>query len=127
MHISCMVCKDNLCIAPQRGGLHNLGMKVFSERLKRLLADRDVPHAELARRLGDMRPERVNHWLNGRMSEPSYTILLEICEILETHPNYLLGASDRVEPTYHDAVSKIRTLEAEVRELKRLVAAPRKI
>lgn len=99
-------------------------MEEFSLRLRRLLDAKGIAHAELARRL-NVGTSRLNHWLNGRQSEPDYPLLLQICEILETHPNYLLGVSDRVDPAYHDEVSRIRLLEQEVRDLKRTLSRPR--
>jgi transcriptional regulator with XRE-family HTH domain len=95
----------------------------FSLRLRQTLEAKGMAHAELARRLG-IGTSRINHWLNGRFTEPDYEMLLRICDILGTHPNYLLGVSDLLEPEHRDETNRIRALEQEIRELRR--ALPRK-
>lgn len=72
------------------------GLDIFRERLREQLqaaaeADPDLTQAEVARRAG-ISPRRLNNYLQTPR-EPSYEVLVELCKVLKTHPNYLLGCS----------------------------------
>ena len=97
----------------------------FGERLAQLIQLRKEQgayksEAELARQLG-VQERRLNHY-KGR-SEPDYEMLTRICEALQTHPNYLLGWTEEIEPRYLDSISKIGSLQAEVAALRKSMQA----
>lgn len=97
----------------------------FGERLAHLIQLRKEQgayrsEAELARRLG-VQERRLNHY-KGR-SEPDYHMLTRICEALQTHPNYLLGWTEEIEPRYLDSVSKLGALQAEIAALRKSLRA----
>ena len=97
-------------------------MLEFSKRLRLAIARRGISQAEFARRI-NAEPERVQHWVGKRGSEPDYELLLEVCRVLDTHPNYLLGLSSDPEPRALNEISRILNLETEIRALKRVVMA----
>jgi transcriptional regulator with XRE-family HTH domain len=99
---------------------HAMTMNVFAKRLRSRIKERDLTYAEFARRVG-INPERLNHWIGPRQSEPDFEMFLRICAELETHPNYLLGVSDRPEPQFSDEMSRLRALEDEVRALRQVL------
>lgn len=100
-------------------------MRNFHERLTHLLELRIRQGAlksqsDLARLLG-IGQRRLLHYKNR--SEPDYELLSRLCEALQTHPNYLLGWSNEIEPRYTASVSKLNGLEQEVADLRRTLRA----
>lgn len=100
-------------------------MSTFGERLARLIQLRKEQgvyksEAALARQLG-IEPRRLNHY--KERSEPDHEMLGRICEALKTHPNYLLGWSDSIEPRYQDHISKIDSLQDEITQLRKALRA----
>jgi transcriptional regulator with XRE-family HTH domain len=71
-------------------------MKLFIERVRARAAQLGLSQDEVARRAG-FRERTFNHYLT-RGSEPNFAGLLRICDVLVTHPNYLLGATDDPAP-----------------------------
>jgi transcriptional regulator with XRE-family HTH domain len=111
---------DALFMAAHNMLRQHISMDVFAKRLRSRIKERDLTYAEFARHVG-INPERLNHWIGPRQSEPDFEMLLRICAELETHPNYLLGVSDRPEPQFSDEMSRLRALEDEVRALRQVL------
>ena len=94
----------------------------FSKRLRLAIARRGILSGRV--RSSDQRRARARAALGGkRGSEPDYELLLEVCRVLDTHPNYLLGLSSDPEPRALNEISRILNLETEIRALKRVVMA----
>ena len=63
--------------------------EIFSSRLKTLMIERNVSQSELARKVNIRRGD-MSHYYHGHYI-PKAIILLKICKVLDTTPNYLLG------------------------------------
>lgn len=73
-------------IVPMKRG--DIGMA-----LRRRLKVLDIPQAEAARRLG-WSSERFNKYVLDK-SQPEYSVLLKICDVLSTTPNELFGCTEK--------------------------------
>lgn len=57
-----------------------------------LMKIKNISQTELAKRIGVVQ-SAVSLWINNKR-EPDYKTLLEICKILDTTPNEILGWED---------------------------------
>lgn len=66
-------------------------MEIFQKRLKEALKQANLSQCETARRLG-VKQQSVWFWLNK--GYPDVPHLIQLCDMLNTTPNYLLGMVD---------------------------------
>ena len=64
----------------------------FSNELYNLMKSLGVTQTALAKKLGTTQ-QTVSRWLNG-INQPDFQTLFEICRILDTTPNEILGWED---------------------------------
>ena len=83
--------------------------KIFGGNLKKARQEKGLTTTECAKALGISQPAWNFYELGSR--EPKFDALVKICEILDTTPNKLLGASFDPEESYeppcsHDSVMR---------------------
>lgn len=64
----------------------------FSNELCNLMKSLNVTQTALAKQLGTTQ-QTVSRWLKG-INQPDFEMLFEICKILDTTPNEILGWED---------------------------------
>lgn len=64
----------------------------FPERLKEVREEKKMTQTELGRKIG-FKQAAVSGWELGTR-EPSYDVLLQLCYVLNTSADYLLGKID---------------------------------
>lgn len=67
-------------------------MKIFGERLKETRLDKHLTQKDLAKML-NVTGNTVHSWETDKQ-EPSMTMILKICEILDVSLEYLFGKTD---------------------------------
>lgn len=66
-------------------------MEIFHERLKKVIEEAHISQRQIALRMG-VKPQSVWEWVN--VGYPSVSHLIQLCDMLNTTPNYLLGVVD---------------------------------
>ena len=64
----------------------------FSNELCNLMKSLNVTQTALAKQLGTTQ-QTISRWLKG-INQPDFEMLFEICKILDTTPNEILGWED---------------------------------
>lgn len=92
-------------------------MEVLAKRLRQRARELGLSDAEVARRAG-LEPPSYGHYVTGNR-RPTYKILLRLCAVLTTSPNYLLGFNDDagLPPDMARLLTAFNGLDAEGREL----------
>ena len=72
-------------------------MKAFGERLKAARLAKKMTLVQCANALGITNPA-LSQWEQGKR-EPKYEMLIELCNLLGTTPNELLGFADAPRPS----------------------------
>lgn len=72
--------------------LHNVIMKIFCERIKKLRIEANLTQAEVSKAL-NMSRNAFTNYENG-IREPSLETLTKICKFFDVSADYLLGLED---------------------------------
>lgn len=67
-------------------------MHVFGSRLREARERRGISQALLAKEI-NVNEKRVSNWEIAK-HEPPLEVIDRLCDVLKTHPNYLMGHSD---------------------------------
>lgn len=97
---------------------------IMEERLRELIRQDARSEAQIARELG-LSERRFNHYVGGRSRLPS-ALISPLCEVLGTHPNYLLGWSNEIRPKSPNTGMQAAALEERLSRLEAALKGYRK-
>lgn len=67
---------------------------LFIERFKELIVNSNEPYEVIANKLGFKSKGTISKYINGKIKNINYSVILKIAEVFEVSPIWLMGLTD---------------------------------